>query len=223
MSQKLFKVSFNNKQLIVLLLTFLPLFRTTDGSPYPLEPICKTMGMSMFQCWWTDTRILLLIMLISLFIFFEVFELYRTPKSYLVKLENYLQIVIAILTVGFIFLAPHNMELANHFGAMAVFFVWLNLTQLLGRFGYFGLNIFMAIQVGNNILKAISVFTPGFIAFIFGFNMLYLTNPAFHGLIETSVKVFVMLQGEFEFDANLGYKTVHEHGGRNITVQASIH
>ena len=179
------------------------------------------MGMSIFQCWWTDTRIALLIVLISLFIFFEFFELYRTRKSYFLKLENYLQIVIAILTVGFIFLAPSNMELANHFGAMAVFFVWLNLTQLLGRFGYFGLNIFMAIQVGKNILKAISVFTPGFIAFIFGFNMLYLTNPAFHGLVETSVKAFVMLQGEFEYDANLGYKTVHEHGGRNITVQAS--
>ena len=27
------------------------------------------------------------------------------------------------------------------------------------------------------------------------------------------------MQGEFDFDDNLGYENVHEHGGRNISIQ----
>ena len=60
-----------------------------------------------------------------------------------------------------------------------------------------------------------------FIAFIFGFNMLFQANPAFHGLVGTGVKIFVMMQGEFDFDDNLGYKSVHEHGGRNWSIQVT--
>ena len=111
------------------------------------------------------------------------------------------------------------MELANHCGAWAVFLTWLNLTQLLARFEFFGLGIFMALHVAEKIIKTMLVFTTSFLAFIFGFNMLFQANPAFHGIIGTGVKIFVMMQGEFNFDDNLGYQNVHEHGGRNISIQ----
>ena len=113
------------------------------------------------------------------------------------------------------------MEFANHCGAWAVFLTWLNLSQLLARFDFFGLGIFMALHVAAKIMKTMLVFTPSFIAFIFGFNMLFQANPAFHGLIGTGVKIFVMMQGEFDFDDNLGYKSVHEHGGRNWSIQVT--
>ena len=152
----------------------------------------------------------------------EGFEIIRTGSTaYFKKLENYLQLAIAILTLTFIFSATENMELANHCGAWAVFLTWLNLSQLLARFDFFGLGIFMALHVAAKIMKTMLVFTPSFIAFIFGFNMLFQANPAFHGLIGTGVKIFVMMQGEFDFDDNLGYKSVHEHGGRNWSIQVT--
>ena len=145
----------------------------------------------------------------------EGFEIIRTgPTAYFKKLENYLQLAIVILTMAFIISAPENMELANHCGAWAVFLTWLNLSQLLARFDFFGLGIFMALHVAAKIIKTMLVFTPSF-----GFNMLFQANPAFHSLIGTAVKIFVMMQGEFDFDDNLGYKSVHEHGGRNWSIQ----
>ena len=126
---------------------------------------------------------------------------------------------ISIFTITFVFMAPHNMELANHFGAWAVFFSWLNVSQLLGRYEFFGKGIFMALHVSKKILTTIIVFMPSFLAFIFGFNMLFQASPAFYGLIITSVKIFVMMQGEFDFDDTLSYENVQKHGGRNISIQ----
>ena len=154
------------------------------------------------------------------FVLLEVLEIIGTkPSIYFKKLENMLQLSIAILTLTFVFSAPIDMELANHSGAWAVFLTWLNLTQLLARFEFYGLGIFMALHVAKKITKTMLVFTSSFIAFILGFNMLFQANPAFHGLIGTGVKVFVMMQGEFDFDDNLGYQNVHEHGGRNVSIQ----
>jgi hypothetical protein len=169
---------------------------------------------------------LVIILEISLLVFvlLEVFEMIKTrTTTYFKKLENYLQLTIAILTLTFIFSAPKNMELANHCGAWAVLLTWLNLTQLLARFEFFGLGIFMALHVAEKIIKTMLVFTTSFLAFIFGFNMLFQANPAFHGIIGTGVKIFVMMQGEFDFDDNLGYQNVHEHGGRNISIQVKRH
>ena len=185
-----------------------------------MEPICAAIGQNINECWYHHPLVIFLWISLLVFVILEGFEIIRTGYiAYFKKLENYLQLAIAILTLTFIFSAPENMELANHCGAWAVFLTWLNLSQLLARFDFFGLGIFMALHVAAKIMKTMLVFTPSFIAFIFGFNMLFQANPAFHSLIGTAVKIFVMMQGEFDFDDNLGYKSVHEHGGRNWSIQ----
>ena len=200
-------------------LTFLH-FRTSDNYPYPLEPICKAIGQDIYECWYYHPLVIILQMALLVFVLLEAFEVIGSkPTTYFTKLENYLQLSIAILTLTFIYSAPVDMELANHSGAWAVFLTWLNLTQLLARFEFYGLGIFMALHVAKKIVATMLVFTTSFIAFILGFNMLFQANPAFHGIIGTGVKIFVMMQGEFDFDDNLGYQNVHEHGGRNISIQ----
>ena len=188
-----------------------------------MEPICAAIGQNIYECWYYHPLVIFLWLSLLVFVIMEVFEIIRTgPASYFKKLENYLQLAIVILTLIFILSAAENTELANHCGAWAVFLTWLNLSQLLARFDFFGLGIFMALHVAAKIMKTMLVFTPSFIAFIFGFNMLFQANPAFHGLIDTAVKIFVMMQGEFDFDDNLGYKSVHEHGGRNVSIQVIL-
>ena len=151
--------------------------------------------------------------------FFEVFEVIHTRISYFKKLENYCSMSMIISTTTFIFLAPHHLELANHFGAWAVVLVWVKISQQLGRFDFFGLGIFMGLHVAKKIFKTIFIFGPSFLAFIFGFNMLFKANPAFNSITSSTLKVFVMMTGEFNFDDNFGYRAVHDFGGRNISIQ----
>ena len=184
-----------------------------------MEPLCSAINKNMNQCWYThpyliSTEISLLVLTII-----EVFEVIRTRQSYFKKLENYFSMSVTISTMTFIFLAPHDMELANHVGAWAIVIVWLKISHQLGRFDFFGLGIFMGLHVAKKIIKTIFIFAPSFLAFIFGFNMLFKANPGFHSWTSSAIKVFVMMTGEFNFDDNFGYRAVHDFGGRNFSIQ----
>ena len=86
--------------------------------------------------------------------------------------ENWLQLLILLLSLVFVFIAPYNTEFGIHIGAWAVFLAWLDITTLLGRIELFGEYIFMAIDVTKTLLKTLIVFTPSFVAFSLTFNML---------------------------------------------------
>ena len=79
--------------------------------------------------------------------------------------------------------------------------------------------IHMAINVTKTLLKILLSFIPCFIAFTLTFNILMQSSEIFQSTKNTSLKVFVMMLGEFEF---ADYFTTHEVskiGGRNISVQ----
>ena len=177
------------------------------------------MGQDIYQCWYTHYSIIGTSISLLVVTLIEVFEVIRTRLSYFKQLENYFSMSMIISTTTFIFLAPHNMEWANHIGAWAVVLVWLKISQQLGRFDFFGLGIFMGLHVAKKIIRTIIIFAPSFLAFIFGFNMLFKANPAFHSMTSSLIKVFVMMTGEFNFDDNFGYRAVHEIGGRNFSIQ----
>ena len=133
--------------------------------------------------------------------------------------ENYLQVMIYILTVMFIVTVPTDTVAANHIAAWAVFWECLNITQLFGRIDFFGRGIFMAFDVSKEIGKTLLVFAPSMVAFILAFNMMFQSNLVFNSLSSTSAKILVMMQGEFDFDDNLSYQKVKEEGGRNRSIQ----
>ena len=185
-----------------------------------MKPICEAMGQTLEDCWCMHPTTLALEIFLGFLFIRELLEFStRGPKQYLTSKENYLQVIIYILTVAFIITVPTNMVAANHLAAWAVFWECLNITQLFGRIDFFGRGIFMAFDVSKEIGKTLLVFLPSMAAFLFAFNMMFQADPVFNSLPNTAVKILVMMQGEFDFDDNLSYQKVKEEGGRNRSIQ----
>ena len=185
-----------------------------------MKPICEAMGQTLEDCWCRHPTTLALEIFLGFLFIRELLEFStRGPKQYLTSKENYLQVIIYILTVAFIITVPTDMVAANHFAAWAVFWECLNITQLFGRIDFFGRGIFMAFDVSKEIGKTLLVFAPSMVAFILAFNMMFQSNLVFNSLSSTSAKILVMMQGEFDFDDNLSYQKVKEEGGRNRSIQ----
>ena len=77
----------------------------------------------------------------------------------------------------------------------------------------------MAINVTKTLLKILLSFIPCFIAFTLTFNILMQSSEIFQSTKNTSLKVFVMMLGEFEFTDYFTTHEVSKIGGRNISVQ----
>ena len=78
--------------------------RTSDDYPYPLEPICKAIGQNIYECWYYHPLVIILQTALLVFVLLEAFEVIGSkPTTYFTKLENYLQLSIAILTLTFIY------------------------------------------------------------------------------------------------------------------------
>ena len=201
-------------------------FRTNDKNhpgPYALEPICNAQGLSIEDCWKYHPSTIGLITLLFVLFIRETLECATIGwRQYFKSKENYLQLIIYILTAIFIVIAPSDTIAANHIVAWAVFLACLNVTQLFGRIDFFGRVIFMAFNVSIEIAKTLIVFVPSMAAFVFAFNMLFQANPVFYGLYSTSVKIMVMMQGEFDFDDNISQEKVKEEGGRNHSIQVIL-
>ena len=187
-----------------------------------MKPICEAMGQTLEDCWCMHPTTLALEIFLGFLFIRELLEFStRGARQYLTSKENYLQVMIYILTVAFIITVPTNMVAANHLAAWAVFWECLNITQLFGRIDFFGRGIFMAFDVSKEIGKTLLVFAPSMVAFILAFNMMFQSNLVFNSLSSTSAKILVMMQGEFDFDDNLSYQKVKEEGGRNRSIQVS--
>ena len=187
-----------------------------------MKPICEAMGQTLEDCWCMHPTTLALEIFLGFLFIRELLEFStRGARQYLTSKENYLQVMIYILTVAFIITVPTNMVAANHLAAWAVFWECLNITQLFGRIDFFGRGIFMAFDVSKEIGKTLLVFAPSMVAFILAFNMMFQANLVFNSLSSTSAKILVMMQGEFDFDDNLSYQKVKEEGGRNRSIQVS--
>ena len=185
-----------------------------------MGPILEATGGDIYENWYLCWGHIPLYFFLVLLCLKELVEFCtHGPRLYLTSFENYLQWIVAIMTIAFIVCAPNDIELGSHLGAWAVFFSWLNTTQLLGRFEFFGVGIFMALHVAKKIIKTFLIFSPTFFAFVFGFNYLYQANPVFDGFTSTTVYLFVMLVGEFNFDKYFSYQSVHKFGGRNTSLQ----
>ena len=153
----------------------------------------------------------------------EIRELLSAGWAYFtLSLQNYFQLVVLILSTVFIVLAPKNMEVANHFGAWAVFFAWANVTRFLAMTDNVGQFIGMAYDLIEKLVKTFLIFTPSFIAFVFTLNMLLQSNPHFYDVPATTLKIFSMMIGEFGYDDNFSQNKVAEQGGRNYSAQVIL-
>ena len=111
--------------------------------PYKLLPICEAKGLTIFQCWYNCPLVLvngvflLILLLREIIEFLSAVFLSSTGWSYL-TISNFFQLFEIILSTTFIFLVPNDMELANHFGAWAVFIAWINVSRFLSMIDFVG-------------------------------------------------------------------------------------
>ena len=191
-----------------------------DKSAYPLLPICKALGHSnLWECWFSKKLTFGALLTTFLTLYRELREAVGRGRGYFSSIENAIQIIICLSSVGFICLAPFNTELATHFIAWAIFFAWMDLTSYLGRFGVIGEYVYIMFRVAQTLMKCLIIFVPTLIAFSFGFSMLLHANPAFESWVSSGLKVMTMMLGELEFGENFIYHEVKEIGGRNYSVQ----
>ncbi len=101
----------------------------------------------------------------------EVPQLARRGLKYLKEFENYIQVVLCVLTLIFVFPLGHDDWVLPSWrwqiGAIAIFLGWLNCIILLKTMPYFGVNITMLFSVGYNFL--ILIYLPILLILTFGF------------------------------------------------------
>ena len=106
-----------------------------------------------------------------IYLILEVIQLVRRRLKYLQEKENYIQVVLCVLTVIFVFPVGHDDWLLPSWkwqiGAIAIFFGWLNCIILLKNMPYFGVNITMLFSVYYNFLSLI--YLPILLVLTFGF------------------------------------------------------
>ena len=86
---------------------------------------------------------------------------------------------------------------------------------------HFDFQFFILFSTGK-FVTIFLIFTPSLLAFMFALNMLLQANPTFYDKSDTTLKVFSMMVGEFEYDDTFSPHAVEEIGGRNKSTQVIL-
>ncbi len=87
-----------------------------------------------------------------------------------------------------------------HVTAIVIFFVWLELMMLVGRFPIFGLYVQMFTTVAVNFSKFLMAYCCLLIAFALSFSVLFSNQCAFEVVPWALLKTVIMMAGELEFN-----------------------
>ena len=134
----------------------------------------------------------------------ELFQIAHIRRGYIYQWENWLQWLI-ILAV-FVTLVPPNwlslkfVTWQHHIAVFGIFFNWIELMVLIGRFPMFGLYVQMFTKGAVNFGKFLLAYFCLLAAFSFSFRMLFPKYPSFNSTINSIVKIVAMMTGELEFE-----------------------
>ncbi|CAK1583593.1 unnamed protein product [Parnassius mnemosyne] len=149
-----------------------------------------------------------LILLLNLcFMCKELFQLCLDYSAYIRQWENWLQILIIIgvflCTVPTWYMEDGVAKITSNWqhdvAAVTVFFCWLELMMIIGRFPTFGLYVQMFTTVTVNFATFLLAYSCLLIAFGLAFSVLFSNYPAFH-LPAGLVKTVMMMSGELEYE-----------------------
>ena len=168
-------------------------FRSTTKDESTFEQVCDVAGYdSIHECWTQCPIYICTLIFLALVFIKEVLEIVaRGAKSYLLSLENYIQILLLVASWMFKTLSPTNVELALHACAWMLFFVWIDLTMYLARFRNIGTYVFMSVDVVKTIGLCLVAYSPCLFAYSFGFYVLLHSNPNFSGYVRSFFGVLV--------------------------------
>ncbi|XP_050675090.1 transient receptor potential channel pyrexia isoform X2 [Leptidea sinapis] len=138
----------------------------------------------------------------------EIFQACLDWSAYIRQWENWLQILIIIgvflCTVPTWFIdngeARKNTSTWQHdIAAITIFFCWLELMMIVGRFPTFGLYVQMFTTVTVNFATFLMAYSCLLIAFGLAFSVLFSNYPPFH-LPAALIKTVMMMSGELEYE-----------------------
>lgn len=118
----------------------------------------------------------------------EIFQMAHAKCHYMRHWENWLQwLIIATVfsCVEALWLDKPRLTASwqHHIAALGIFFTWLELMMLVGRFPMFGLYIQMLTKVAANFVKFLLAYSCLLIAFALSFTLLFPQYPAFRSVI----------------------------------------
>lgn len=128
----------------------------------------------------------------------EGIQFYVSWKMYVMKLENWLEISIILLTCTVLFM-PMEVVPQQSVCAWLVLFSWIEFVLLLGRHPYLSIYITMFTTVTNNFLKFIIMFSFMVVAFSISFYLVFQVDEHFTTYYNSLLKTIAMTTGEIEY------------------------
>ena len=123
------------------------------------------------------------------------------------KMEAILILTTIFYLVG-VFMFP--IAVLKHFAAWSVFFAWIEMILLVGRFPHIGKYVQMFFNVSKVLVKYLMVYSPAVIAFSLAFYILLSDSDPFLNPINALMKTSIMLLGELEFEGNFLWVTAEK-------------
>lgn len=146
--------------------------------------------------------VMVLVFLVAL-ILRELFQFILSPITYLMSLENWLEISLIVLTSVLLLgeTSRHNVATRNEISAIVILLSWGELILLVGKHPTLAIHLEMFKRVTKNFLKFLIWYSILIIAFALSFYMVFKNNDEDNKFIYPSLAVFktiVMLTGEFD-------------------------
>ena len=184
-----------------------------------LEVTCDALNLGK-DYWAHYWLIIWAQMFLGVCLFRELYQLLTQGfKAYFKGLNNWIEILILVLSITFFAVSNDYMNIALHCAAWMVFLVWVDLILFLGKFDTLGSYVFMSVDVTKTMLFCLSMYIPSFFAFSFGFYILLRPSDRFQSYTATLIKVMSMMVGDISYDDDFSYHAVEENGGRNYSTQ----
>ena len=152
----------------------------------------------------------------------ELSQLINSWRSYFKDKENWIECALLIfsgLYMGLLFRYNVNRAIIHHLGSWSLFFAWIDVTLLIGRFPSIGTTIHMCFQVVKSVLFLFVIFFPVILAFAFSFHVLLISNVQFENSWFSIMKILTMMAGEFDYYDNFSLDATADdnaHGTNQI-------
>ena len=156
----------------------------------------------------------------------EMLQLRSKKDNYFKSKENWLELVALVCSLIYLLsvtlTGKCTSDIEQAFGAVALFFAWIEMTLMIGRLPTIGIYIFMSVNVMKQLVKFFTVYFTILVAFACAFSILLPKSVIFENLLTSLLKVFVMMIGELEFEEHFTMDSVKEQGGPLIVFFTQI-
>lgn len=146
----------------------------------------------------------------------ELFQIFVAPNKYFKNFENYIEIILILLTSFIVFMTNPSLDTKKQLSSLAILLAAFELVLMLGSHPYFSTNVVMLKTVSFNFFKFLVWYCLLIIAFAMSFYLLFTssvpnsltvsqnqtaeddTDKSFDDPGRSIFKTIIMLTGEFD-------------------------